>query len=104
MSSTPDAEALPSLQQADLDAETLARLVSDIQGLAVVDEVVLKGGGALMASPQRVTLTEAVEALQGGRIQGVQVRYRYQGQAWWDTLLRVPQGIRLVRITHDLDA
>lgn len=104
MSATLDAAPLPSLQDAVLDAETLARLVSDIQGLAVVDEVLLKGGGASMASTQRRTLAEAVDALQRGQVLGVQVRYRYQGQAWWDTLLRAPQGIRLVRIAHDLDA
>ncbi|WP_164002865.1 hypothetical protein [Pyxidicoccus caerfyrddinensis] len=104
MSATLDAKALPSLQQADLDAATLARLVSDIQRLAVVDEVLLKGADASMASTQRRTLAEAVDALQQGLVMGVQVRYRYQGQSWWDTLLRAPQGIRLVRITHDLEA
>jgi hypothetical protein len=104
MSSPQEAAALPSLQEAVLDAATLARLVSDIQGLAVVDEVLLKGGGAAMASTQRRTLAEAVDALQQGQVMGVQVRYRYQGQAWWDTLLRVPQGIRLVRIAHDMEA
>ena len=104
MSTTLDAESLPSLQQAFLDAATLARLVSDIQGLTVVDEVLLKGGGASMASTQRRTLAEAVDALQRGQVLGVQVRYRYQGQAWWDTLLRAPRGIRLVRIAHALEA
>ncbi|NMO14902.1 hypothetical protein HPC49_05960 [Pyxidicoccus fallax] len=104
MSTTLDAESLPSLQQAVLDAATLARLVSDIEGLTLVDEVLLKGGGASMASTQRSTLAEAVDALQRGQVVGVQVRYRYQGQAWWDTLLRAPQGIRLVRIAHDLEA
>jgi hypothetical protein len=104
MSTTLDAEALPSLQQAVLDAATLARLVSDIQGLTEVDEVLLKGGSSAMASPQRRSLADAVEALQRGQVLGVQVRYRYQGQAWWDTLLRAPQGIRLVRIAHDVEA
>ena len=104
MSTTLDAEALPSLQQAVLDAATLARLVSDIQGLTEVDEVLLKGGSSAMASTQRRTLADAVDALQQGHVLGVQVRYRYQGQAWWDTLLRAPQGIRLVRIAHDLEA
>lgn len=104
MNTPPDSGALPQLQQAELDAETLARLVSDIQALTEVDEVLLKGGSTAIASTQRLSLADAVEALQRGQTQGVQVRYRYQGGRWWDTLLRSPQGIRLVRIGHDVDA
>lgn len=104
MSTPLDAEALPSLQEAVLDATTLARLVTDIQGLTVVDEVLLKGGAIARASTQRHSLADAVEALQQGHVLGVQVRYRYQGQCWWDTLLHTPQGIRLVRISHDVEA
>lgn len=104
MSSPPDPGALPSLQEAILDTEMLARLLSDIEGLTQVDEVLLKGGSTAMASTQRLSLAEAVGVLQRGQAQGVQVRYRYQGGCWWDTLLRSPQGIRLVRIGHDVDA
>ncbi|MCY1022780.1 hypothetical protein [Pyxidicoccus sp. MSG2] len=104
MSTPLDTQALPALQDTVLDAATLARLVSDIQGLAVVDEVLLKGGSSAMASTQRHSLEDAVDALQRGQVLGVQVRYRYQGQCWWDTLLRAPQGIRLVRISPDVEA
>ncbi len=103
MSSPPDPGALPSLQEAILDTEMLARLLSDIEGLTQVDEVLLKGGSTTMAATQHLSLTQAVEALQCGQAQGIQVRYRYQGGRWWDTLLRSPQGIRLVRIGHDVD-
>ncbi|MBN1205954.1 MAG: hypothetical protein JXB05_13640 [Myxococcaceae bacterium] len=101
MSTTPERAPLPQLQETLLDAETLARLVSDIQNLTVVDEVLLKGGAAAMASSQPLSFAQAVEALQQGRALGLQVRYRYQGKRWWDTLLRAPGGVRLVRIEHD---
>jgi hypothetical protein len=28
----------------------------------------------------------------------VQLRYRYRGRQWWDTLLRTEDGVRIVRI------
>jgi hypothetical protein len=94
------AEELPQLQESFLDEETLERLVRDIRELTTVDEVMLKGGAMAMTSGQSVPLPEAVELLRQGRVQGVQIRYRYDGSHWWDTLMRAPQGIRLIRIQH----
>jgi hypothetical protein len=95
--STPT-DSLPALQDALLDAELLAALFRDLSVLAKIDEVLLKGGARSHASERSVSLEEALEALEHGRAMGVQIRYRYEGNPWWDTLLRTPQGIRLVRI------
>lgn len=105
MNSNPVCEnpPLPQLQESLLDAETLEQLVSDLQRFAQVDEVLFKGGATAMTSGRAVSLLEALESLRQGRTLGVQVRYRYAGASWWDTLLRTPHGIRLVRIEHPLD-
>jgi hypothetical protein len=103
MSTVPENPPLPQLQNAVLDAETLEQLARDLTSFAQVDEVLLKGGSTAMTSGRSVSLAEALEALRQGRVLGVQVRYRYDGTSWWDTLLRTPQGIRLVRIEHRLD-
>jgi peptidoglycan hydrolase-like protein with peptidoglycan-binding domain len=96
----PENAALPQLQDAILDPETLAQLFQDIQRSTVVDEVQLKGGPMAMASGQSVPLDEARSALQEGRVLGVQIRYWYNGTHWWDTLMHTPKGIRLIRIEH----
>jgi len=99
---TPENTPLPQLQDTLLEPETLELLFQDIQRCAVVNEVQLKGGPMVMASGQSVPLDEARVALQEGRVLGVQIRYWFNGANWWDTLLRTPQGIRLIRIEHKL--
>jgi hypothetical protein len=96
MSTVP--EALPSLQDAVLDSESLQALFRDLSSLVEIDEILLKGGAQSRAVEQRLSLEEARAALEQGRVMGLQIRYRYQGSSWWDTLLRTPQGIRIVRI------
>jgi hypothetical protein len=93
---------LPELQESLLDEETLERLLRDIQEFTIVDEVLLKGGPLAMTSGPSLPLPEAVALLRQGRVLGVQVRYRHEGSRWWDTLLRAPQGVRLIRIEHPL--
>lgn len=93
---------LPQLQDALLDPETLEQLLRDIQRCAVVQEVLLKGGAVEMVSGKSVPLVEAMDALRRGQVLGVQIRYWYDGSNWWDTLMRTPKGIRLIRIEHRL--
>jgi hypothetical protein len=96
----PENVTLPQLQDAILDPEMLEQLFQDIQRCTVVDEVQLKGGPMVMVSGQAVPLDEARSALHEGRVLGIQIRYWYNGAHWWDTLMRTPKGIRLIRIEH----
>lgn len=47
------------------------------------------------------SLEQAREAVRTGSIRGVQIRYRYQDDEWWDTLLCLPTGVRIVRMKQD---
>ena len=42
-----------------------------------------------------------MQLLTQGRVQGVQLRYRYRGVEWWDTVMRTSDGYRLVRMQQD---
>jgi hypothetical protein len=95
---TTQAESLPALQDALLDGDTLEALFRDLVGLVEIQEILLKGASRSHALERSASLDEARAALEQGAVIGVQIRYRYQGGDWWDTLLRTPQGIRLVRI------
>lgn len=97
-------EDLPDLHQAWLDEATLDDLFRDIELLTEVVAVTRKDGSQAMASEETLTLARARELLSAGEVRGIQIRYRHQGGEWWDTLLRTPRGVKLVRIRHPLRA
>ncbi|MBS0657052.1 MAG: hypothetical protein JSR82_02250 [Verrucomicrobia bacterium] len=97
-----DSPPLPELRQATLDATGLATLLSDLALCTEVLAVLPKSAARELSSERPLALAEASEALQAGRLRGVQVRYRFDGAEWWDTLITAgPSAWRLVRIRHD---
>lgn len=91
---------LSPLQVADLDRGTLSELLTDIEALGEDVEVLVKRRAGQVEARGETSLTSALELLLEGQAEGVQLRYRYRGTDWWDTLMRTPKGIRLVRIQH----
>lgn len=85
---------LARLTTADLDPETLAALFSDLGTLVEIDEVLIKGDATAYAGA--IGLAEAQRALAAGA-RGIQIRYRWAGECWLDTLMSGPAGIRLIR-------
>lgn len=94
---------LPDVYQATLDTETLRALVQDLCAAADVLEVLVKehAQGRAAAAPGVLGLLAWMEALESGAIQGLQVRYRFEGALWLDTLLRRPEGVALTRMRLD---
>ncbi|MFO0739660.1 MAG: hypothetical protein U0270_27425 [Labilithrix sp.] len=93
--------SLAPLQIADLDGDKLAELFTDVDALGERVEVVLKRGPARVESHDNTSLASAMQLLTQGRVQGVQLRYRYRGVEWWDTVMRTSDGYRLVRMQQD---
>ncbi|WP_437707251.1 hypothetical protein WMF45_26305 [Sorangium sp. So ce448] len=95
---------LPPLQEAVLDEATLDQLFFDLAEAAELVSVSLKAGATARAGdlPRAGSagdeLALARRALGDGTALGVQIRYRFAGSEWWDTLLRIPSGVRLVRV------
>ncbi len=92
----PAIEVTP-LQVAMLDAEMLEQVFFDVGAAAELLEVAIKGGAETRGAVGGVGLEEARDALVSGTAVGVKLRYRYRGTEWWDTLVRVEGGVRLVR-------
>ncbi len=88
-------ELLP-LHEAVLDPEGVAQLFADIELAAETVEVRLKGGDALR-SVGAATLAEAKRGIVTGNVNAAQISYVHRSQHWVDTLMRTPQGVRLVR-------
>ncbi len=93
---------LPDLHQADLDADTLNQLFADIGQLTQVIEVLPKYRQRDYTPDTPISLDEARDLLRDGTVYGLQIRYIHNDAQWWDTLMPVPNGMRLVRIRHDL--
>ncbi len=92
--------ALPEVYQATLDGETLRGLVRDLCAAAEVVEVLTKARAQARGEPAPglLGLLACVEALEAGDIQGLQIRYRFEGALWLDTLMKRPHGIALTRM------
>lgn len=89
------------LQDTILDEATVDSLFFDVAHAGELLEVVLKGTPVGMTpDPSGVSLDAARVALRERQVFGVQLRYRYAGSEWWDTLMVVRDGVRLVRIDH----
>ena len=89
--------ALPELHQGNLDADALRALFQQLAAVAEVGGVLINGRPAAGGSGE-VTLSEALDLLLAGSVRGVQVRYRFEGSHWVDTVMPGTDGFRLVRM------
>ena len=94
----PDDTPLPDLQEGDLDAAVLAALFTDLEHEVTVLEVRVKGGAEVMADAGSIDLVGARGLLEAGRVRAVQVRYRHRDVVWIDTLIRLGERVRLIRV------
>ncbi len=88
------------LQDAILDDATLAQLLFDVEQAGELVGIVIRPLGARRAGPIGTPTLETAHRALCERTASVQLRYRHGGEEWWDTLLPVSAGTRLVRISH----
>jgi hypothetical protein len=93
---------LPELHGGMLTEETLAQLFDDYSKCTVVTEIIPKHAAQSHVPEQsHLTLAHAQELLRTRGVRAMQVRYRFDDGEWWDTIMVLPKGFRLVRIRHD---
>lgn len=90
----------PVVYEGQLDAQQLIALRDDLDDCAEIVHVQIRGA-VTRGLGRRVQLSEAFEHVLAGDLHSVQVRYRYQGTLWCDTLLVTGGGVRLVRVRAD---
>lgn len=93
-------DPLPPICDVLVDAATIDQLFFDIAAAAEVIGVTKKAHGALRADDALVELSDAHAALRADAVAAVQLRYRHAGEEWWDTVIRLADGFRLIRISH----
>lgn len=89
---------LAELHEALLDQAWLARLEEDLATVAIVEHVLPRPKLRTSVPPAPTTLREGFARLRAGELSGLQVRYQHAGEAWCDTLLVRPEGVRIVRM------
>lgn len=92
--------ALPELQDALLDLSVVEQLFRDIAACAEVLEVLPKFADRSYVTA-KVTLAEAHDLLLSHQARAIQIRYRYDGKEWWDTLMNLNGQFRLVRMEQN---
>jgi hypothetical protein len=97
---TDEPKPLPELHQTVLTPETLADLVTDLKACAKILVVMPKAGPGYVA-PKEIDLDEGAKLLESGQLRGLQIRYRYQNEEWWDTLINRDGNISITRIQQD---
>lgn len=101
-STTETPPELPALHNAMLDMAQVEQLLSDIETCTQLVEILPKYAAQGYVSDRAgVTLAEARTLLANRAVRGLQLRYRYDGGDWWDTLMLAGDRFRVVRIQHD---
>jgi hypothetical protein len=93
-------DGLPELRDAVLDDAKVAELFRDYRRCVEVREILVKQGAGRVHDSPSPSLEQAEQLVSSRQVRGIQIRYRYQDQTWWDTLMPGPAGVRLVRILH----
>ena len=92
--------SVPPLSDVLLDDAQLAQLAFDVEHAAELLAVAIRPLGARRAAASGPPTLEAALRALSERTASVQLRYRYRGEEWCDTLLPAGAGVRLVRISH----
>jgi len=96
-----DGPAVPLMVEGLLDAAMLNQLCFDLQSYAEIIMVQEKSSPSTYTDSEPLKLEAAVHRLQNLLTRSVQVRYKFEGWEWTDTILAFQTGFRVVRCRHD---
>jgi len=91
---------LPELHQTVMTTETISALFADLEACTEVLGVMPKAGPGYV-TPKDIGLKEGQALLTQGSLRGLQIRYLYQNEEWWDTLINRDGQISITRIQQN---
>lgn len=92
---------LPTLYEAQLDVAQVNDLFTDLEHAAQIHEVRIKHGGTARSKLGGADLPALTSLLWANISQSIQIIYTHKGSTWIDTLMRTPDGAKLVRMRHE---
>lgn len=102
MTPRPDVE---DLFMSVVELPMVSQLFRDIQAHGELLSVGLKSDARGLSGEPSADLEVAATWLGDGSLRGLQLRYRFEGEIWFDTLLRLPSGtaFKLIRCKSPVD-
>lgn len=97
----PDGPQVPLMVEGVIDRETLSRLFADLATAATLIGIREKGGPREYGGAEALDPAIALNRMLTGAARAVQIRYRFDGHEWTDTVMTLPAGFRVVRCRHD---
>ena len=92
---------VPLMVDGVIDSTTLRRLFADLATTATVLSVREKSGPSAYTSADELPPDATLARLLSGTARAAQVRYRFDGYEWSDTIMTIPNGFRVVRCRHE---
>lgn len=92
---------VPMMVEGLIDSNLLRRLFVDLQTAATISEVREKNGPLTHSAESAKGVTEVFDRLLAGTARAIQVRYRFDGSDWTDTVFATSTGFRVNRCRHD---
>ncbi|QDV83915.1 hypothetical protein [Stieleria sp.] len=90
---TPEEEPLPEILQAEWARDQVMALFADLEAGSEVRHVQLRTA----SDDAAVTLADAEAAFAQGTARAIQVRYRFEGEWWSDTILPGDPTTKIIR-------
>jgi hypothetical protein len=102
MNDSRDAAEQPELLEAEWDREKVNTLFDDLQRAEELDHaqihhVQVRTSASPSSQDCQTTLGEARRLLDAGEARAIQIRYTFDHENWCDTLMVLPDSIRVVR-------
>jgi hypothetical protein len=95
-----DGPPVPMMTEGLINAETLRQLAADLELAAELLGIREKAAAAAYCAPDEASLAACIDHLLNGAIRAAQIRYRYAGNEWTDTITATKDGFRVVRCRH----
>lgn len=93
MSHETNDDSLPEILQAEWGRDQVLQLFDDLRDGAQVEHVQLKSG----QQDSHGSLSSARAAFDAQQAQAIQIRYRFQGETWCDTILPGDPTTKIIR-------
>jgi len=97
MNDFPETSEQPELLEAEWDHAQVDALFDDLQQGAKIHHVQVRKTAQGRPQDCQTTLDEARTLLHLGAAKAIQIRYTFDDQNWCDTLMVLPQSIRIIR-------
>lgn len=91
-------DSVPEVLQAEWPRHQILTYFADLRAGADVDHVQVRSRGPQGIEDRKTTLQQADALFAAGDAQAIQIKYRFDGEAWCDTLLPQADGTKVIRI------